>query len=188
MRVGQFPNSGDMVIDTGENAFFADERQLRSVVLHEQGHNFGLTHVYSDDARLIMEPRFDSEADGPQLDDIRGLHRAYGDVLEKSNGGAGNDQLSLATSLGLLQPGSVISLGTDGQKDVIGPDDVDFVSIDDTFDLDFFAFDINAPILLDASVIPVGTTYLEAPNRPRSVSLMLLRSVICPCPSLAAMG
>ena len=158
--LGQFPNHGDMVLDTGEGSYFANQQLLQTVVLHEQGHSFGLTHVYSDDASLIMEVN-DLNATGPQIDDIRGLHRAYGDVLEKSHDGAGNDRISEATWLGHLTSNNALAIGTDGHKQIVDDDDVDFVSIDDTFDLDFFAFQIDSPLLLDALLTPVGPTYLE---------------------------
>ena len=72
------PNSGDMVFDTGETNFYSNSsngyRQLRNTIMHELGHAFGLLHIESSTDNLLMEPIINLGFDGPQLDDIRGLH------------------------------------------------------------------------------------------------------------------
>ena len=87
-----FPNNGDMVIDTGDSAFYSsialNFRRMRNVLMHEHGHGGGLSHVESATGRFLMEPTINTAFDGPQLDDIRGMQRHYGDVQEKSNGGS----------------------------------------------------------------------------------------------------
>ena len=82
------PNSGDVVIDTGETNFYSNSannyRQLRNTIMHELGHAFGLLHIESSTDVLLMEPFISTSIDGPQLDDIRGIQGFYGDVLERS--------------------------------------------------------------------------------------------------------
>jgi serralysin len=103
------PNNGDMVIDIGETTFYSNSannyRQLRNTIMHELGHAIGLLHIESSSDHLLLEPYIDTSFDGPQLDDIRGLHGLYGDVFEKTNNGAGNDSSSLAASLGAIAAG-----------------------------------------------------------------------------------
>ncbi len=97
-----FPTSGgDMTLDTGDVNFYgnsaANFRPLRNVLMHEHGHGLGMSHVESNDASFLMEPFINTSFDGPQLDDLRSLHRGYGDRLEKDGG---NDTVALATALG----------------------------------------------------------------------------------------
>jgi len=160
------PNNGDMVIDTGETAFYSNStnnyRQLRNTIMHELGHAFGLLHIESSSDRLLLEPYIDTTFDGPQLDDIRGLHGLYGDALEKTNNGAGNDSYSLATSLGAIADGGSKSIGASaasGQS--VGPDEIDFVSIANSSDFDFFSFTVNSPSLLDVSLTPLGGVFMQ---------------------------
>jgi hypothetical protein len=125
--------------------------------MHEIGHAIGLDHVVSGDAAFLMEPVVELSFDGPQLDDIRGLHHLYGDRLEKTPGGAGNNTLSTATDLGLLPAGAAISLGGDAGPDtVVAPADDDFLSISGGLNPDFFAFEIAEPAHLDVRVTPLG--------------------------------
>ncbi len=81
------PNSGDMVVDTGETNFYTNSsngyRQLRNTLMHEIGHAFGLLHTESSTDALLMEPIINLGIDGPQLDDIRGIQGLYGDVVRE---------------------------------------------------------------------------------------------------------
>jgi hypothetical protein len=160
------PNNGDMVLDSSEQLLYTDADQnhlrLRNLVMHEHGHGLGFAHVGSVDSNFLLERFIDLTIDGPQIDDIRGLHRAYGDVLEKTNDGEGNDRAQNATPLGVLPHNSVVTVGADGGPDTtVEADDVDFVSIDNSNDFDYFSFAIAGPALLDLILMPVGPTYLE---------------------------
>jgi serralysin len=160
------PNNGDMVIDTGESTFYNNSannyRQFRNTIMHELGHAFGLLHIESSSDHLLMEPYIDSSFDGPQLDDIRGLHGLYGDAFEKTNNGAGNDSYSLATSLGAIAVGGSKSIGAaaaSGQG--VDADETDFVSIANSSDFDFFSFTVNAASLLDVTLTPLGGVFMQ---------------------------
>lgn len=160
------PNNGDMVIDTGETNFFSNSSnnylQLRNTVMHELGHAFGLLHIESSSDHLLLEPYIDTTFDGPQLDDIRGLHGLYGDAYEKTNNGAGNDSYSLATSLGAIASGSSRSIGAyaaTGQA--VGANETDFVSIANSNDFDFFSFTVNSASLLDVTLTPLGGVFTQ---------------------------
>ncbi len=169
------PNGGDMVLDSSELAVIAnpadDYRALRNIMMHEHGHGLGLLHVDSSDSTFLMEPTFNLTFDGPQLDDIRGIHRAYGDVLEKSSSGQGNDSAAFAFDLGVLSGSEPLRRGSDGGPDtVVLRSDSDFLSIDDELDTDFLAFTINAPAIVDVSLVPLGPTYSQGPRGgPQSV-------------------
>ena len=142
-----------------------DYLELRNVVMHEHGHGLGLSHVESDDAAFLMEPFYDISFDGPQLDDIRGVHRAYGDALEKSDAGQGNNIAINATPLGRLRRGVTISLGRNAGPDtIVTADESDFISIDDNSDIDFFSFEVAEAAIVDVTLTPVGPTYLEGPR------------------------
>ena len=139
-----FPNNGDMVLDTAESAFFGNPSggflRLRNTIMHEHGHGLGLSHVVSNTSSFLMEPVISTAFDGPQFDDIRGVQWFYGDALEKSNNGLGNDRLELATELGSLLDGATVQIGSDAGPDtVIGGSETDFVSIDSNTDIDFYS-------------------------------------------------
>ncbi len=162
------PNHGDMVLDTNESDLVMDPAMnhlgLRWLVSHEHGHGLGLSHVESATDAFLMERVINLSYDGPQLDDIRGLHRAYGDVWEKTNNGQGNNSAANATPLGMLTSGGLVSIGTDAGPDTfVAPTDVDFVSIDDNSDFDFFSFEVSAASLVDLILTPHGPTYSEGP-------------------------
>jgi serralysin len=163
------PNNGDMVLDTSEISLFSDRTNnslpFRNLLMHEAGHGLGLSHVDSFDSALLMESFYSTSFDGPQLDDIRGVHRAYGDVFERTNHGEGNGTSRNATDLGLLSGTTTASRGVHGGPDsIVLPSETEFLSIDDELDVDFFAFSITAPSLLDVQVVPIGPTYHQGPR------------------------
>ncbi|MCC6492049.1 MAG: matrixin family metalloprotease [Pirellulales bacterium] len=167
LAYANFPDVGDMVIDTGESANFTDAtnnyRSLRNTLMHELGHAIGLDHVESSTDRLLMEPFIDTAYDGPQLDDIRGLHGQYGDGLEKSFGGLGNDAPQRATSLGPLAAGETRTVGKDAATgQTVGPTEIDFVSIANSGDYDYFSFSVAAPSLLSVELTPRGGVFFQA--------------------------
>ncbi|NOY30567.1 MAG: matrixin family metalloprotease [Planctomycetes bacterium] len=159
------PDNGDMVLDTDDGLFFSNpfsnNLRLRNTIMHEAGHGFGLLHVESSTSGFLLEPSISTAFDGPQFDDIRGLQWFYGDALEKTNGGQGNDIAANATSLGLISSGSTVSIGTDAVDTLVSPTDTDFISIDRNTDIDFFSFTTSGPSLLDVVLSPLGPTYNE---------------------------
>jgi hypothetical protein len=161
-----FPGSGgDMTLDTGDVNFysnpFADFRPLRNVLLHEHGHGLGMSHIESNNAAFLMEPFINTSFDGPQLDDLRALHRGYGDRHEK---GLGNDSASTAVFLGDASD-ALIGVGLDGDFDTrIERSEVDFVSIDGSSDVDFFSFSVADEALADLTLTPLGAVYNQGPQ------------------------
>lgn len=158
-----FPNSGDMVIDTGDMGNYGqsgnDFRFLRNVVMHEAGHGLGCDHCVSNNRSILMEPFIDTSFDGPQLHDIMIMHRGYGDKNEKSNGGFGNDIQANATSLGALNNGGSVSIGNDARDNVVARTETDFVSIDDQSDTDFYSLTLNQDGVLDLTLEVLGDIY-----------------------------
>ena len=57
-----YPDTGDMVIDTGDNYFnstFSDSIRLFNVLQHEHGHGLALPHVCPMNETKLMEPTAD---------------------------------------------------------------------------------------------------------------------------------
>lgn len=156
------PNSGDIVIDTGESTFYSNSsnnyRQLRNTLMHELGHAFGLLHIESSTDNLLMEPTINLSFDGPQLDDIRGIQGLYGDAYERTNGGLGNGTAARATHLGMLAIGGTLAVGSDavGSSQFVPATATDFVSIANASDTDFFSFTVSSPALVNATLTPLG--------------------------------
>ncbi len=167
-----FPSSGEMVIDTSNINFFSDTSNnslsVRNTLAHESGHGLGLSHLDSNNANFLLEPFVSRDFDGPQFDDILGLHRLYGDALESSSGNhlESNDSLASATNLGTIKAGASVSIGTDASDNstIITANQTDFVSIDDDSDIDFYRFTISSPSSLDVILNPRGPTYNEGPQ------------------------
>lgn len=162
------PNGGDVFLDTADTAFFGlsdgNHLQLRNVLMHELGHALGLLHIVSSTDELLMEPVLSTLIDGPQLDDIRGIHWHYGDALEKTNNGLGNNTPSTATHLGLLSPGGGLTVGTSaarGHGQFVAPHETDFVSISRSADIDVYSFSIHTPIVLDIMLSPLGGVFRQ---------------------------
>lgn len=156
-----FPNHGDMVLDTDNEAVYdSNSKRFRNVIMHEHGHGLGLEHTIPVDQTKLLEPFISTQFEGPQIDDILALHRGYGDFYEKSNSGAGNEVFSNAVFLGTLSPGDTESIGTDanefGADFEVFPNEDDFISIDDNSDVDFLSFTIDAPSFVDITLTPVG--------------------------------
>lgn len=149
-----FPQNGDMVIDSGDSARWAnasgDYLQLRNVTMHEHGHGSGLNHVCPVATTKLMEPYLATNFDGPQHDDIRANQRHYGDPYEPDNTAAE------ATDLGALAAGGNIVLGPVPAPDVLLGS---VLSIDANGELDFFKFTTSQSVKVSITVTPIGTTY-----------------------------
>lgn len=159
-------DGGDMAIDTDDLAGILTDsannyRLLRNVIMHEAGHGLGLDHATSNNANFLLEPSIDASIDGPQHDDLRGIHWFYGDALEKAPAGR-NETAALASPLGSLNVGSTLAIGTGGTGAVIGATETDFVSIANENDTDFFSFTIAEPTRLSMSMTPRGATYNQS--------------------------
>jgi len=163
----QFPDTGDIVLDTDDAAWWShpagDYRRLRNVLMHEIGHALGLDHVVSSDAAWLMEPVLNLTFDGPQLDDVRGLHYLYGDRPDRAAGSAGNDAPATATWLGALAPGDRLAAGVSAERGLrVEPPEADFVSLAGRSDVDFYRLRVSTPLRLAATVVPWGGTFRQA--------------------------
>ena len=156
----------DMLIDTGDSTFFKNSTSnyinFRNTLMHEIGHAFGMEHVTSS-SNLLMEPIIDTSFDGPQLDDVRGVHFFFGDANEKSNGGAGNNTPALSTSLGTIGSGSTKTIGASANvaTQAISATTTDFVSISNLSDTDFYSFSVLNPSKLGAVLTPRGGVFTQ---------------------------
>lgn len=165
-----YPDAADILLDTAD--FWrlgnpaADYLTLRNTLMHEIGHTLGLGHIVSDDAPILMEPTLQLKFDGPQLDDIRGLHYLYGDRFETVAGG--NDTRDTATPLGTLFHGMVVRVGSDAVNALVSWNQTDFVSIDSRDDRDFYSFTIAQPGWVDVMLEPLGGVSLQGePGQPQ---------------------
>src|SRR5262249_10817685 len=119
--------------------------RLRNTVAHEHGHGLGFSHVCPIDHTKLMEPFLTTSFDGPQLDDILGGSRAYGDMLER------NDLSSDASDIGALSDGTVT---------------LDDLSMDGNSDVDYFMFRVGPDKKASVTVTPIGSSYLQGPQNP----------------------
>lgn len=161
-----YPLNGEMVIDTADNFFNNtnnNSRRLRNVVAHEHGHGLGFAHVIPNNGTKLMEPAYSGAFDGPQLDDILALHRYYGDRLEKTNGGLGNDSAATAYYLGNVSTMSA-SIGNHGNTVAVAFTNTDFVSIDGTSDVDYYRFSVAGKSVIEILLSPQGPTYNQGPQ------------------------
>jgi hypothetical protein len=96
-----------------------------------------------------MEPFISLSFDGPQLDDIRGAHRHYGDREEFP---VENDEPLTATHLGIPDPDGILAR-------------ID-QSIDDNNDVDVHSFDVtlDAASVTSITVLPTGRIYSQGPQ------------------------
>ncbi len=137
-----FPNSGDMIIDTGDN-FYENSSNLAvlNVLQHEIGHGLGISHVCPVNETKLMEPFVTTAFAGPQEDDILAVNRLYGDAEENNNSS------TTATDLGSLVLPSLTTRDT--------------LSIDDNSDIDYFEFNIANAADIEITLSNTGSTYLE---------------------------
>ena len=158
-----FPDHSDMVIDTDNVNSYSNPannyRLFRNVVMHEALHGLGLSHIESNNAAFLIEPSINTSFDGPQMDDIRALHRLYGDALEKSGG---NDTSGTATSLGTITDGLSFMIGQSGDSTVVASTETDFISVDGNSDSDYFSFTLDNELEVTLDLIPRGTTYNQS--------------------------
>jgi len=165
-----FPNNSDILIDTDEINRWSNPtnnfRLFRNMMMHEIAHGLGLNHVEPTNRTKLLEPRLASNFDGPQFDDILGIQRLYGDANEE---GPGNDTYWNATNLGSIQAGQTLSVGTDAVDSSVSPGEIDFVSIDDDSDVDYFRLTISGPQIINLTLTPLGPTYSEG-STPNNVS------------------
>jgi serralysin len=161
----QFPNSGDVTFDRDEGALFASPAQnfirFRNMLMHEIGHTLGLEHVVSSEVDWLMEPSLNVGFDGPQLDEVRGLHYLYGDRLERAAGGQTNDTRAFAAPLSALSAGDEFRIGGGANSSVVDPAAVDFVSISGRFDVDYFRIETTSPLWLNVDLVHHGGRYRQ---------------------------
>ncbi|MCS6918456.1 MAG: matrixin family metalloprotease [Fimbriimonadales bacterium] len=154
------PNTGDMVLDSSESwqSNFGTYRFLRNTVMHEHGHGLGFGHVIPTNATKLMEPFLNTNFDGPQDDDIRGVHRFYGDPYELNNFS------TQATPIDLINT-NLVSL--------------EFASLDRTADVDWYRLDIPALRRVTITVTPIGSTYQVGPENgtPTTVNTQAIQNL-----------
>lgn len=151
------PNGGDLVLDTSETSLFGNSSNnylnLRQTIMHEVGHGLGMNHWESNNSNSLMEPSLNTAFDGPQHADILAVQRAYGDAYES----VGGNNASTARALGNVSTFS--GIGFDGDNVIVGLTDIDFVSIDDNTDVDFYSFILGDAGNLSVTLNALGLSY-----------------------------
>ena len=162
-------DNADVTLDTGDTTRFGNSTDnyynLRQTLMHEIGHSLGLGHNQALGAYTLMHPYAQPSIDGPQFDEIRGMHHLYGDVNERLTPG-GNDTMATATSLGTLAVDSATIVGDDVlfTAGKILPDQSNFVSISSATDEDYYQFHLEEYAMVDLTLTPGGILYRESPS------------------------
>lgn len=177
LAANYYPDFGEMMINVDQESYYADPAQdfrtFRNIIMHEALHGLGVAHVESAGKKFLMEPYLDTSFDGPQLDDVLAMQRLYGDVWEK---GAGNNTAPKATPLGTLGLGVPLIVGGDGGSFSVASSDVDFLSIDDNSDTDFFSFTLDSRQQVSLNAMPLGKQYSVGPQGGSESSVDTLKS------------
>lgn len=159
-----FPGSGtggNMVLDSGDN--YASSTNLnrfaRNIYAHENGHGMGVSHVCPITQGKLMEPFLATNFDGPRADDVRAYQRLYGDPSEPDNTqpvarDRGNLTVGTTTQFGI--PPAPISGTSDNNGTTL--------SIDADGEQDWHRFGATQPLLVNFTLIPVGTSYVDVPQ------------------------
>lgn len=163
---GQFPCSGgDVVLNTtapmgatpgvstlyGPNAPAANWLKFRNLVAHEVGHALGLDHSCPNNGVKLMEEFISTAFDGPQLDDVRGVNRFYGDSHEEGPAATG-DAVSSATPLGAL-PFGVSNFGDPATGD-------ERLGLESLADEDYYSVVLPPCAVASITVSAVGICYV----------------------------
>ncbi len=157
LAYNSFPGSGtggDMVLDSSENwaqGSTSGYRFLRNVIAHENGHGLGFAHVCPANATKLMEPFISTSYDGQREDDLRAVQHNYGDPYESNNSAA------TATDLGTLNAGTTTNIGAVPAPAI---STASMLSLHPN-DNDYFRLNITEPRLVNITITPVGSTYID---------------------------
>jgi hypothetical protein len=171
-------DGGDIILNsTLQWTLGTNARVLQNTVARAVGEALGLAQVCPNDKTKLMEPILNLSVTAPQIDDIRGIQRLYGDVLNLSAAGFGasptrqtvfepnDDPLKSSSVPDGPWPLGGITLAGDSTFEV-------GLSLDDVSDKDFMVFSlgptppatpISMNVLVRITVTPVGGTYNVGP-------------------------
>ena len=136
---------------------FNSNASIRFVIMHETMHALAFSHsTVNDSSTQSAVTGAGGNFNGPQFDDICGLHRKYGDFFEKDGG---NDSLANATDLGSVDISQNVIIGDDANDTSIAIDEFDFISIDGASDTDFLKFTVVTGGEFRLTLDPRGPTY-----------------------------
>ena len=147
-----YPDNGDVVIDTNDtfyNTITSDSLRLRNILEHEIGHSLGLAHVCPVNQTKLMEPFINLGFRGSQFDDVYSHQRNYGDPLEVHGALRSNDTVANATPITLVTGTTAVW---------------QWLSIDDSTDLDHFSFSGTTSQQLTVRIIPSDPIAPADPN------------------------
>ena len=157
LAYNNFPGNGsggNMVLDSAENwqSSSNNYRFARNIIMHEHGHGLGIAHSCPINNSKLMQPFLSTSFDGPRQDDVRAAQRHYGDFF------GNNNTFAAATELGALANGQTLN----PSAWPVGQSSVPFASrtsIDNNSEQDFYRFSVDAPRVVNISLVPVGSNY-----------------------------
>jgi len=160
LAIATGPNDGDIVLDADDIATLTNPANnwlvLRNVIERATGIALGLKPECIQGARSIMEPILDTLGiDGPQDDDIRGLHRLYGDAFGARNSASNAVAIGSAATMSL---GPVYFTPTSAGVPIAS-----LLSLRESARGDYFAFTVTGPVELSASLQQLPSDYQTAP-------------------------
>lgn len=168
LAFNQFPNAGDMTMDSSELWAVAAQgqpananrfRSMLNTVMHELGHGLGLNHVCPNDNTKLMEPFASDGYYGPQQDDVRAIQDLYGDKFEPNNTSLTPFVITPSISGPITRQFGQLPGGL-----AIPPLSTTLLSIGQPGDDDWFAIDTEGATVLSITATPVGTTYNAGPQ------------------------
>jgi hypothetical protein len=165
-------DGGDIILNsTLQWTLGTNSRVLRTTVARAVGEALGLAQVCPSNKTKLMEPILNLNVTTPQIDDIRGIQRLYGDILDLRAAGFGadptrpkvfepnDDPLKNPSVADGPWPLGAISLAGDSTFEA-------GLSLDDVTDKDFFAFSLGSTtsvspinVAVRITVTPTGGTY-----------------------------
>lgn len=150
------PTNGDIVVDPAENWNLGapSNKLFRNSIAKNTGLTVGLQYVCPWTGTKLMESQASSLKDGPQQDDIRAIHRHYGDIHEP------DDSAFAAFDIGVLANGTLLF----GPAPAPSIASASLFSIDADGEEDWWKFEIDGPISLNVTLTPVGTSYPSGPS------------------------
>lgn len=154
LAYAQYPNNGDIVMDSQENWGSGQPSSLffRNTLMHETGHSIGIAHVCPTNNTKLMEPALSTSFDGPRHDDIRAAQRHYGDDNEA------DDAFGTAFDVGTLS-GTPVALGAVPSPTIAN---TSILSLDVNGEQDWYKFTITGSANLSVTLTPVGQSYSNA--------------------------
>ncbi len=151
------PNGGDIILNSTRSFTGGSEfRLLKNIMARAVGQALGLDLVCPSDGTKLMEQVLNLGFEGPQVDDVRGAQRLYGDKVDLGSGAF------------LAEPNdTAVNAWNFGTAPATTPGQVNLdLSLDRAGDVDLIKFVITGTVVsydIGVQITPVGGTYNVGP-------------------------